>query len=278
MYSNKFYISTNSFNLPWILASFLQTRKKMCGLSLQQCHNRTPKIYIVQVCHFKNLHSKEACFVLFRTEMFPGSHLPILLRWLRAKQVYYIILLALKVSIVYFSIISRLHRRWRRKHSENTRITPANFLTNIQCIYKWMVQFQKLTRNLFLTLHGLEKTHHAWWSQQSIRPSAHMLALPASMSGFPAWQPIRLSACPPASAVFGYFSCYAVFIFIRFFFLFCFERNGNSPVTRLSAGRVTNLEFKSWQDKVYLISKVSIAAAGSPELQSNRYRDQLPRK
>ena len=24
----------------------------------------------------------------------------------------------------------------------------------IQCVYKWMVQFQKLTRNLFLTLHG----------------------------------------------------------------------------------------------------------------------------
>ena len=25
---------------------------------------------------------------------------------------------------------------------------------NIQGVYKWMVQFQKLTRNLFLTLHG----------------------------------------------------------------------------------------------------------------------------
>ena len=25
---------------------------------------------------------------------------------------------------------------------------------NIQCVYKWMVQFRKLTRNLFLTLHG----------------------------------------------------------------------------------------------------------------------------
>ena len=57
----------------------------------------------------------------------------------------------------------------------------------IQCVYEWMVQFQKLTINLFLTLHrhnvhrqqrqlssfscatsssllmhGLEKTHHAW--------------------------------------------------------------------------------------------------------------------
>ena len=24
----------------------------------------------------------------------------------------------------------------------------------VQCVYKWMVQFQKLTRNLFLTLQG----------------------------------------------------------------------------------------------------------------------------
>ena len=28
------------------------------------------------------------------------------------------------------------------------------FFRNIQGVYKWMVQFQKLTRNLFLTLHG----------------------------------------------------------------------------------------------------------------------------
>ena len=30
---------------------------------------------------------------------------------------------------------------------------------HIQCVYKWMVQFQKLTRNLFLTLHG-QNIHH----------------------------------------------------------------------------------------------------------------------
>jgi len=76
-------------------------------------------------------------------------------------------------------------------------------------------------------------------SQQPIRPSDHVLALP-DMSGFP--------ACPPAWAVFRPFSCYAVclplHLFIRFFFPFCFESNRNSSVStviRLSAGRVRNV-------------------------------------
>ena len=34
--------------------------------------------------------------------------------------------------------------------AQKTLLLPAN----IQDVYKWMVQFQKLTRNLFLTLHG----------------------------------------------------------------------------------------------------------------------------
>ena len=32
--------------------------------------------------------------------------------------------------------------------------THTHTHTHTQCVYKWMVQFQKLTRNLFLTLHG----------------------------------------------------------------------------------------------------------------------------
>ena len=31
---------------------------------------------------------------------------------------------------IYFSITSRLHRRWRRQHSENATITPENVLAN----------------------------------------------------------------------------------------------------------------------------------------------------
>ena len=33
-------------------------------------------------------------------------------------------------------------------------MVSGNVYVNMQCVYKWMVQFQKLTRNLFLTLHG----------------------------------------------------------------------------------------------------------------------------
>lgn len=70
-------------------------------------------------------------------------------------------------------------------------------------------------------------------SQQPIRPSDHVLALPTCLCFLPAW------------AVFRSFSCHAVclplHLFIRFFFPFCFERNSNSSVSiviRLSAGRV----------------------------------------
>jgi len=76
-------------------------------------------------------------------------------------------------------------------------------------------------------------------SQQPIRPSDHVLALP-DLSGLP--------ACPPAWAVFRRFSCYTLclhlHLFINFFYPFCFESNRNSSVsivTRLSAGRVRNL-------------------------------------
>ena len=36
----------------------------------------------------------------------------------------------------------------------NWNVWKAVFVGLIQCVYRWMVQFQKLKRNLFLTLHG----------------------------------------------------------------------------------------------------------------------------
>ena len=36
----------------------------------------------------------------------------------------------------------------------NQTISNSNCTSSIQCVYKWMVQYQKITRNLFLTLHG----------------------------------------------------------------------------------------------------------------------------
>ena len=65
-------------------------------------------------------------------------------------------------------------RCWCLLHFSFQVLFPANFaflqhpcLSNTQGVYKTMVRFQKLTRNLFLNLHGqnvhgLEKTHHAW--------------------------------------------------------------------------------------------------------------------
>ena len=69
----------------------------------------------------------------------------------------------------------------------------------VQCVYKWMVQFQKLTRNLFLTLHG----HNVHRQQQqltsfSCATGSSLFMLTAGPRGqLPRWRRSRkrLSVC-----------------------------------------------------------------------------------
>jgi hypothetical protein len=75
----------------------------------------------------------------------------------------------------------------------------------------------------------------------------------------PAWPPGRLPACPPARLL--------LHLRIRVFFSFCFERNRNSSVTVVtwvSAGRVKNLEFKSWHDKLCFLQTIHSSCGVAP--------------
>ena len=90
----------------------------------------------------------------------------------------------IKVSLFIFDKLKSFHLLSNK---------PYTNITSIQGVYKWMVQFQKLTRNLFLTLHGTTYAVSSGNSPSfSCATSSSILMLTAGPRGqFPRWRRSR---------------------------------------------------------------------------------------